>query len=79
LLAFTGATFLPLVTIGSGLLLAGLALLAISSTGRRRWLHGQLRTSAVPLRHTSRHTGPLCRIEIPPVLLPRSRRRGTPR
>jgi hypothetical protein len=35
-LAFTGATFLPLVTIGSGLLLAGLALLAISSTGRRR-------------------------------------------
>ena len=36
LLAFTGATFLPLVTIGSGLLLSGLALLAISSTGRRR-------------------------------------------
>jgi hypothetical protein len=35
-LAFTGATFLPLVTIGSSLLLAGLALLAISSTGRRR-------------------------------------------
>jgi hypothetical protein len=36
LLAFTGATFLPLVTIGSGLLLSGLALLVISSTGRRR-------------------------------------------
>jgi hypothetical protein len=36
LLAFTGATFLPLITIGSSLLLAGLALLAISSTGRRR-------------------------------------------
>jgi hypothetical protein len=35
-LAFTGATFLPLVTIGTSLLLAGLALLAISSTGRRR-------------------------------------------
>ena len=49
LLAFTGATFLPLVTIGSGLLLAGLALLAISSTGRRRWLHSHVRTSAVPL------------------------------
>jgi hypothetical protein len=36
LLAFTGATFLPLVTIGSGLLLAGLTLIAISSTRRRR-------------------------------------------
>jgi hypothetical protein len=36
LLAFTGATFLPLVTIGSGLLLAGLVLFAISSTSRRR-------------------------------------------
>jgi hypothetical protein len=35
-LAFTGATFLPLVTFGSGLVLFGLALLAISSTGRRR-------------------------------------------
>jgi hypothetical protein len=73
LLAFTGATFLPLVTIGSGLLLAGLALLAISSTGRRRWLHGQLRTSAVPLRHTSRRTGPLSRMKIP-SRLQRSRR-----
>jgi hypothetical protein len=72
-LAFTGATFLPLVTIGSGLLLAGLALLAISSTGRRRWLHGHVRTSAVPLRHTSRHRGPLSRIKIPSHLQ-RSRR-----
>jgi len=78
LLAFTGATFLPLVTIGSGLLLAGLALLAISSTGRRRWLHGQLRTSAVPLRHTSRRTGPLSRMKIP-SRLQRSRRQSTPR
>jgi hypothetical protein len=65
LLAFTGATFLPLVTIGSALLLAGLALLVMSSTGRRRWLHSQVRTSAVPLRHTSRHRGPLSRIKIP--------------
>ncbi len=65
LLAFTGATFLPLVTIGSGLLLAGLALLVISSTGRRRWLHSHVRTSALPLRHTSRHRGPLSRIKIP--------------
>ena len=72
-LAFTGATFLPLVTIGSGLLLAGLALLAISSTGRRRWLHSHLRTSTVPLRHTSRSTGPLSRITIP-SRLQRSRR-----
>ncbi len=78
LLAFTGATFLPLVTIGSGLLLAGLALLAISSTGRRRWLHSYLRTSAVPLRHTSRRTGPLSRIKIPSHHL-RPRRPGTPR
>jgi hypothetical protein len=75
LLAFTGATFLPLVTFGSGLLLAGLALLAISSTGRRRWLHSHLRTSAVPLRHTSRRTGPLSRITIPPRLQ-RSRRQA---
>jgi hypothetical protein len=73
LLAFTGATFLPLVTIGSGLLLAGLALLAISSTGRRRLLHAPLRRSGVALRHTSRHTGPLSRIKIP-SLLQRSRR-----
>ena len=65
LLAFTGATFLPLVTVGSALLLAGLALLVISSTGRRRWLHSHVRTSAVPLRHTSRHRGPLSRIGIP--------------
>jgi hypothetical protein len=77
-LAFTGATFLPLVTIGSGLLLAGLAFLAISSTGRRRWLHRQLRTSAVAQRHTRRHTGPLSRITIPSHLQ-RSRRQGTPR
>jgi hypothetical protein len=73
LLAFTGATFLPLVTIGSGLLLAGLALLVISSTGRRRWLQSHLRTSSVPLRHTSRHTGPLSRVKIPSSLQ-RSRR-----
>jgi hypothetical protein len=78
LLAFTGATFLPLVTIGSGLLVAGLALLAISSTGRRRWLHSHLRTSAVSLRHTSRRTGPLSRIKIPSHHL-RPRRQGTPR
>ena len=64
LLAFTGATFLPLVTFGSGLLLAGLALLAISWTGRRRWLHCHLRASAVPLRHTNRRTGPLSRIRF---------------
>ena len=74
-LAFTGATFLPIVAIGSGLLLAGLALLAISSTGRRRWLHSHLRTSAVPLRHTSRRTGPLSRITIP-SRLQRSRRQA---
>jgi hypothetical protein len=73
LLAFTGATFLPLVTIGSGLLLAGLALLVISSTGRRRLLHTQLRTSGVARRHTSRRTGPLSRIKIPSHLQ-RSRR-----
>jgi hypothetical protein len=78
LLAFTGATFLPLVTIGSGLLLAGLALLAISSTGRRRWLHSHLPTSSAPLRHTSRRTGPLSRIRIPSHFL-RPRRQGTPR
>jgi hypothetical protein len=77
-LAFTGATFLPLVTIGSGLLIAGLALLAISSTGRRHWLHGHLRTSAVTLRHTSRRTGPLSRIMIPSQLQ-RSRRQAPPR
>jgi len=35
-LAFTGATFVPLVTIGSGLLLAGLVVIAIASTRRRR-------------------------------------------
>jgi hypothetical protein len=75
LLAFTGATFLPLVTVGSSLLLAGLALLAISSTGRRRWLHSHLRTSAVPLRHTSRHRGPLSRVKIPSHLQ-RSRRQA---
>jgi hypothetical protein len=39
LLAFTGATFLPLVTIGSGLLLSGLVCLTISSTRRRRAPH----------------------------------------
>ena len=76
-LAFTGATFLPLVTIGSSLLLAGLALLAISSTGRRRWLHSHLRTSAVAHRHTRRHTGPLSRIKLPSALFQRSRQRGT--
>jgi len=75
LLAFTGATFLPLVTFGSGLLLAGLALLAISSIGRRRWLHGHLRTAAVPLRHTNRRTGPLSRITIP-SRVQRSRRQA---
>jgi hypothetical protein len=75
LLAFTGATFLPLVTFGSGLLVAGLALLAISSIGRRRWLHGHLRTAAVPLRHTNRRTGPLSRIAIP-SRLQRSRRQA---
>jgi hypothetical protein len=79
LLAFTGATIIPLLTIGSGLVLAGLVFFAISWTGRRRWLHSQLRTSAVPLRHTSRRTGPLSRITIPSGLLPRSRRRGRPR
>jgi hypothetical protein len=79
LLAFTGATFLPLVTIGSGLLLAGLALFVISSSGRRRWLQSQLHTSAVPLRHTNRRTGPLSRIKIPSGLFQQSRRRGTPR
>jgi hypothetical protein len=79
LLAFTGATIIPLVTIGSGLLLAGLVFFAISSTGRRRWLHSQLRTSAVALRHTRRHTGPLFRIKIPSALFQRPRRRGTPR
>jgi hypothetical protein len=78
LLAFTGATFLPLVTIGSGLLLAGLVLLAISSTGRRRWLHSHLRTSTVTLRHSSRHPGPLSRITIP-SRLQRSRRQAAPR
>jgi hypothetical protein len=78
LLAFTGATFLPLVTIGSGLLIAGLALFALSSTGRRRWLHSQLRTSAVAPRHTRRHTGPLSRIKLPSHLQ-RSRRQATPR
>jgi hypothetical protein len=78
LLAFTGATFLPIITIGSSLLLAGLALLAISSTGRRRWLHSHLRTSAVAQRHTRRHTGPLSRIKLPSHLQ-RSRRQATPR
>jgi hypothetical protein len=39
LLAFTGATFLPLVTIGSGLLLSGLVCLTISLTRRRRAPH----------------------------------------
>ena len=78
LLAFTGATFLPIITIGSSLLLAGLALLAISSTGRRRWLHSHLRTSAVAHRHTRRHTGPLSRIKLPSHLQ-RSRRQATPR
>ncbi len=36
LLAFTGATVLPLVAIGSGLLLAGLVIVVISTTRRRR-------------------------------------------
>jgi hypothetical protein len=55
-----------------------LALLAISSTGRRRWLHSHLRTSAVAQRHTRRHTGPLSRIKLPSHLQ-RSRRQATPR
>jgi hypothetical protein len=76
-LAFTGATIIPLVTTGSGLLLSGLVFLGASAAGRRRRLHSRLHTSAVALRHTSRHTGPLSRIKIP-ALLQRSRRQATP-
>ena len=77
-LASFGARHDHSVTIGSGLLLSGLVLLAISWTGRRRWLRCQLRTNAVALRHPSRHTGPLCRIRIP-SLIQRSSRQATPR
>jgi hypothetical protein len=45
---FTGATIFPLVTIGSGLLLSGLVFLAISWTGRRRWLRSQCAPALSP-------------------------------
>jgi hypothetical protein len=56
-LASFGAQHDHSVTIGSVPLLSGLVLLAISWTGRRRWLRSQLRTSVVALRHTSGSRG----------------------